>query len=106
MLLARFWNNRRGGVAPMVALTIVPLIGAVGAAVDYTRASAARTALQASLDSTALLLSKTAANQTPAELQVSATDAFNAMFHRSDVQNVAVTASYSSVAGSKVVLAP
>jgi len=105
MLLARFWNNRRGGVAPMVALTIVPLIGAVGAAVDYTRASAARTALQASLDSTALLLSKTAANQTPAELQVSATDAFNAMFHRSDVQNVAVTANYSSVAGSKVTLA-
>ena len=105
MLLARFWNNRRGGVAPMVALTIVPLIGAVGAAVDYTRASAARTALQTSLDSTALLLSKTAANQTPAELQVSATNAFNALFNRSDVQNVAVTANYSSVAGSKVVLA-
>ncbi len=65
MLLARFWNNRYGGVAPMLALTIVPLIGAVGAAIDYTCANAARTALQASLDSTALLISKTAANQTP-----------------------------------------
>jgi Flp pilus assembly protein TadG len=104
MLLARFWNNRRGGVAPMVALTIVPLIGAVGAAVDYTRANAARTALQASLDSTALLLSKTAANQTPADLEASATNAFNAMFHRPDVQNVEVTAHYSSTDGSKVTL--
>jgi Flp pilus assembly protein TadG len=104
MLLARFWNNRYGGVAPMFALTIVPLIGAVGAAVDYTRANAARTALQASLDSTALLVSKTAANQTPAELQTTATDAFNAMFIRSDVQNAQVTAIYSSAGGSKVTL--
>jgi Flp pilus assembly protein TadG len=104
MLLARFWKNCRGGVAPMVAITIIPLIGAVGAAVDYTRANAAHTALQVALDSTALLLSKNAANQTPAELQQSATDAFNALFHRADVQNPAVTASYSSVNGSKVTL--
>ncbi len=104
MLLARFWKNRLGAVAPMVAITIVPLIGAVGAAVDYTRANAARTALQTSLDSTALLLSKTAANQTPAELQLAATDALNALFHRTDVQNVAVAASYSSINGSKVTL--
>jgi Flp pilus assembly protein TadG len=102
MLLTRFWNNRHGGVAPIVAITIVPLIGAVGAAVDYTRANAARTALQASLDSTALLLSKTAANQTGDELQATATGAFNAMFNRPDVQNAEVTAHYSSIDGSKV----
>jgi Flp pilus assembly protein TadG len=48
MLLTCFWNSRHGGVAPMVALAIVPLVGAVRAAVDYTRASAARTALQTS----------------------------------------------------------
>lgn len=89
---------------PTVAITIVPPIGSVGAAVDYRRANAAHTALQAALDSTALLLSKTAAQQTPIELQTAATNAFNAMFHRSDVTNVAVTASYSSVAGSKATL--
>jgi hypothetical protein len=60
--------------------------------------------LQPSLDSTALLLSKTAAQQTPAELQTSATNAFNAVFHRTDVKNVAVTASYSAIGGSKVTL--
>ena len=26
MLLARFWNNRRGSVAPLAALAIVPLL--------------------------------------------------------------------------------
>ena len=61
MLLARFWKNAAGGVAPMLALTIVPLLAAVGAAVDYSRANAARTAFQTALDSTALMLSKTAA---------------------------------------------
>jgi hypothetical protein len=88
----------------LLAITIVPPIGSVGAAVDYRRANAAHTALQAALDSTALLLSKTAAQQTPIELQTAATNAFNAMFHRSDVTNVAVTASFSSVAGSKATL--
>lgn len=104
MLLARFWKNRHGGIAPMLALTIIPLIGAVGAAVDYTRASAARAAFQASLDSTALMLSKTASNQSSAELQAAATDIFNALFNRPAVQNVAVTANYSSTGGSKMAL--
>jgi hypothetical protein len=38
----------------------------------------------------------------PTELQTAANNAFNAMFRRSDVTNVAVIAIYSSVAGSKV----
>jgi Flp pilus assembly protein TadG len=104
MLLARFWNDRDGGVAPMLAILIIPLLGAVGAAVDYTRASAARTAMQTSLDSTALMLSKSAANKTPAELQTAATDTFTALFKGGEVKNVTVTASYSTTDGSKVTL--
>ena len=104
MLLARFWNNRRGSVAPLAGLAIIPLLVAVGAAVDYSRANAARTSFQTALDSTALALAKTAANQTPAELQAAATEIFTAEFHRSDVQNVTVTADYSSTVGSKLTL--
>lgn len=102
MLLARFWKNDRGGVAPIMALTIVPLIGVAGMAVDYTRASAARTAMQASLDATALMMSRTASTQSSAELQAAATDTFNALFNRPAVQNVAVTTTYSSTGGSTV----
>jgi Flp pilus assembly protein TadG len=68
MLLTRFWKNRQGSVAPLLGIAIIPLMGAVGAAVDYTRASAAHTAFQASLDSAALMLSMTAALQTNSEL--------------------------------------
>jgi Flp pilus assembly protein TadG len=103
MLLARFWNDRRASVAPLLALTIIPLMGAVGAAVDYTRVNAAKAALQTAIDSTALLLSKTAATQTNAELQAAATAAFNGLFH-ADATGAAVTASYSSSGGSMLKL--
>ena len=103
-MLARFLKNRRGSVAPLLALTAIPLMGAVGMAVDYTRAIATRTAFQAALDSTALMLSKSAATQTSADIQTAASDYFNALFTRPDAKNVSVTANYSSTGGSKVVL--
>lgn len=103
-MLVRFLKNCRGGVAPMLALTAIPLMGSVGVAVDYSRASAARTAFQAALDSTSLMLAKTAATQSSADLQTTATNYFNALFTRSDVSNVKVAANYSSTAGSKVTL--
>lgn len=103
MSLARFWNDRRASVAPLLALTIIPLMGAVGAAVDYTRVNAAKAALQTAIDSTALLLSKTAATQTSTELQTAATAAFNGLFHANAV-GAAVTASYSSTGGSTLKL--
>jgi len=104
MLLTRFWNNRQGSVAPMLGIAIIPLLGAVGAAVDYTQASATRTAFQTALDSTALMLSKTAATQTPADLQTAATNDFNALFTRTNAKNVTVTANYSTTSGSQLVL--
>jgi uncharacterized protein YegL len=108
MLLTRFcksfWNNCRGNVAPMVGIAIIPLLGAVGTAVDYTKANAARTAFQVSLDSTALMLSKNAAMLSSTDLQAAATSTFNALFTRPDVKNVEVTATYSSTVGSKIVL--
>ncbi len=88
----------------MVGLAIIPLLGAVGAAIDYSRANATRTAFQAALDSTALMLSKNAALQTPEQLQAAAISDFNALFVRTDAKNVSVTVNYSTVSGSKLVL--
>ena len=88
----------------MLGIAILPLLGAVGAAVDYTQASATRTAFQTALDSTALMLSKTAAMQTPADLQTAATNDFNALFTRTNAKNVTVTANYSTTSGSQLVL--
>jgi Putative Flp pilus-assembly TadE/G-like len=75
MLLARFVHDRRGGIAPLLALTIVPIVGIVGAGLDYSRASAARVGLQAALDSALLY----AAKEDSSTWQATATNAFNAV---------------------------
>ncbi len=104
MLFKRFFKNCQGGVAPMLALSLIPMVGMVGAAVDYSRANSARTAFQSAVDSAALMLSKNAATQSAGDLQTSATNFVKAMFTRPEVSNIAVTATYTSNNGSTVLL--
>jgi len=54
----RFAGADHGNIAVIFAITAVPLISFVGAAIDYSRANRARSSMQAALDSTALMLSK------------------------------------------------
>jgi Flp pilus assembly protein TadG len=103
-MLARFLTNARGGVAPLMAVVAVPVMAAVGMAVDYSRVNAARTAFQVSLDATALMLSKDAATETKEALQTEATKTFNSLFSRSEVTDVNVTPVYTSAGGSKLTL--
>ena len=91
MLFARILQDRKGGVAPLLALAIIPIVGAVGAAVDYSRANLVRTSMQNALDSTALMLSKDAQTLTSAQLEQKAASYFNAMFQRPEASNVQVT---------------
>lgn len=88
----------------MMAMLAVPLIGSVGVAIDYTQASATRTTFQNALDATALAMSKTAATQSAGDLQTAASAHFNALFSSPQATNVVVTATYTSTAGSKLVL--
>ncbi len=53
-LLSNFRNNRRGNVAVITALAALPMIAAVGCAIDYTDASMIKTKLQAAADAAAL----------------------------------------------------
>lgn len=52
--MKRFWQNREGNFALFAALSMVPLIGSVGVAVDYSRATNARSYAQAQADAAAL----------------------------------------------------
>jgi Flp pilus assembly protein TadG len=104
MLLHRFLKDRRASVVPLFALSIVPIIGLIGAAVDYSRANALKASLQAAADSTALALSKTANTMDPATLQASASSYFNAVFSRPEAQNLAVTTTFTSSGGSQLVV--
>jgi len=98
MLLTRFLHDRTAGVAPLLGLCIIPLVGAVGAAVDYSRAASVHTAMQTALDSTALMLSKEAQGLDGAALASKATAFFNALFQRPEVSSVQITQEFSSPA--------
>src|SRR4051812_27733678 len=91
-----FFADQRGGVAPIFALGLVPMIGLAGAAIDYSRAGAARTAMQATLDATALMVAKDAQIIPPAQANSVATNYFNAAFNRPEVQSLQVTATIGS----------
>jgi Flp pilus assembly protein TadG len=102
--LAAFSPARGGNVALTFALAALPIILSVGAAVDYSRANAVKAAMQTALDSTALMLSKDAATLSSADLQAKAQNYFDALFTRSQGNNVTITASYSTTGGSAIVI--
>jgi Flp pilus assembly protein TadG len=100
---ARFVADQRGGVAPIFALGLIPMIGLAGAAIDYSRATAARTAMQATLDATALMIAKDIQTIPSAQVSTRASELFNGAFERTDVQSLQVTANVStSAAGTTI----
>jgi Flp pilus assembly protein TadG len=54
----RFIRADQGNIAVTFAIALLPMLGFIGAAIDYSRANRARSSMQAALDSTALMLSK------------------------------------------------
>ena len=102
--LAGFRAARGGNVAITFALATLPIIGCVGFAVDYSHANSVKAAMQAALDSTALLLAKEATTDTPSQLQTNALKYFKALFTRPEATNINITASYTTTGGSQVLV--
>jgi len=94
--LRAFRHARGGNVAVTFAIISLVVIGAAGVAVDFSRASSVRTAMQDALDSTALMLSKEAATDSSDQLQKNALKYFQAMFTRPEAQNISVSATYTA----------
>jgi len=92
-------KDRRGGVAPLLALTLIPLLGAVGAAVDYSRANSARTAMQAAVDATALLMVKNMTNAAGGASSEQASTYFYTNFTRKEVTIQQISANPSPTPG-------
>jgi Flp pilus assembly protein TadG len=91
-------RDRGGNIAITFALAVLPVVALVGAGLDYGRALSARTAMQAVLDATALMMVKGSplASMTQAQMQTAATNLFNAQFSSPYAQNAAVTPSFNS----------
>ncbi|WP_375775121.1 pilus assembly protein TadG-related protein [Bradyrhizobium sp. ma5] len=96
--IRRFSRATDGNVAVIFTFAILPILAFVGAAVDYTRANNARTAMQSALDSTALMLSKdlTMGTITAAQIPSKAQTYFNSLFTNKDGQGIAISATYTT----------
>src|SRR3954465_11930130 len=86
------------------ALATIPMVGFVGAAVDYSHANSVKAAMQAAADSTALMASKDAAALPPSALQTKANDYFKALFSRTEATGIVVTTTYTTTNGSQVIV--
>ena len=95
-MLMRFLRNRDGGAAPLLALAAIPIMGLVGAAIDFSRAASVRTSMQAALDATALMLSKDAQTLSNSDLTQKANGDFTALFNRPEASAVQVTTQFST----------
>ena len=102
--LSAFRAARAGNVAITFALATLPILGFVGASVDYSRANSMKAAMQAALDSTALMLSKEAATDTEDQLKANALKYFLANFVRPEAKDILVTASYGTTGGSNIII--
>ncbi len=102
--LGAFRSARGGNVAITFALATLPVIGTVGFAVDYSHANSVKAAMQAALDSTALMLSRDAATLNSSDLQAKAKNYFDALFTRPEAKSVSVGATYTATGGSQVVV--
>jgi Flp pilus assembly protein TadG len=102
-MLSRFIRDRKASVAPLLALTAIPLFGFVGAAVDYSRAGSVRTSMQSALDSTALMLSKNAGSLNEVQINSLAKQLFSSNFSRPEASNTQVSAVYSQQSNGSAV---
>jgi Flp pilus assembly protein TadG len=98
---ARFAAAEQGNIAVIFAIALIPVLGLIGAAVDYSRAVKARTSMQTALDSTALMLSKdlTQGTITTSQIASKAQDYFNALF-TDPAAAITVTATYTAATSS------
>jgi Flp pilus assembly protein TadG len=89
-----FGRANGGNVAVTFGLALIPVFGLAGAALDYSRANSARTAMQAALDSVALMLSKEP-GLTQAQMTQKGNDYFRALYNRPDALNVQIASIYN-----------
>jgi Flp pilus assembly protein TadG len=75
--LKRFRRDERGTVGLIFGLSIMPLMGLTGVAVDYARASSVRAELQMAADATALALAKDAVKLDAGQAYIRAQAVFN-----------------------------
>jgi Flp pilus assembly protein TadG len=94
--LARLCDDRSGTITTTFALTMIPVMSAVGAAVDYSRANAVKSSMQMALDSAVLAGGKDGSSNWA---QV-ATNVFNANIASRGATSLSFSTAFSTQQGS------
>jgi Flp pilus assembly protein TadG len=102
--LQAFRKAERGHVIVTFTLAVVPIMGFIGSAIDYSRANSAKSAMQSAVDATALMLSKDITTLSSAQITQKATAYFTALYNHPEVTGVAITPTYSTTGGSQLVV--
>jgi Putative Flp pilus-assembly TadE/G-like len=90
----QFRHNQDGNVALLFGLTLLPIMAATGAAIDYSRASDARAQIQNAIDSTVLAVAKSSPMLSDAQLRTEAERHFAAVLRqRHDLAVLPITVS-------------
>lgn len=101
--LGRLARDERGNIAVICAIVLVPILSFVGAAIDYSRASRARTSMQSALDTASLMVAKNLSDGkiTAADVLTAGPAYFAALYTETDVQTVKASAAYTANNGGK-----
>ncbi|MDQ0473575.1 Tad domain-containing protein [Labrys wisconsinensis] len=102
--IRQFPAAREGNAMMLFGFMLLPLIAAAGSAVDYGRASSARTEMQAALDLAALAVSRDAKNLSAAQINSKAKAYFDSMFQYKGVSGVTVTTTYTTSGVSQLTM--
>lgn len=92
-IFKRFAKAERGTTAVIFAVSLIPILAAAGAAIDFASFYDTRTHLQSALDAGAMA-GATAKGATNAQRITIATDAFNANMNASDLANDTIVVDY------------
>jgi Flp pilus assembly protein TadG len=68
-MLRRFRRDQRGNVLMLFGIALIPMMGVVGVAIDYSRASNTRQALSSAIDTAALMAARDAQKLTDGQIR-------------------------------------
>jgi Flp pilus assembly protein TadG len=102
LALRRFPAADDGNIAVIFAIALLPMLAFLGAAIDYSRANMARSAMQQALDSTALMVAKDLSMGVINTSQINATAQayFTALYTNKEAKGVTVSATYTNAQSS------
>lgn len=99
--IGHFRHDSSGNIAVIFTLALMPILLAIGVAVDYSRANRARSAMQSALDSASLMIARDISDGKikPEDVATTGKAYFTGLYTLKDKQNVQANVTYTQSNG-------